>query len=263
MEDAEEILRLETKTDVATVRQQAEWCGLKPGLKVLDAGCGTGLVTSILHEMILPGGQIVGIDNSEERIDFARKKYGIQSSIDFRQLDLREPVHDIGDFDLIWSRFFLEFHRRESPVIVKNLAGCLKTGGSLCLLDLDHNALNHYQMPARMEEILFKAIKILEQEKNFDPYVGRKLYSYLYDLGFENIEMDLRAHHLIYGRTSEKELFNWSKKWEAVIRHLAGLPGEYPGGVEGLASDFMHFFNDPRRFTYTPLILCKGMKPTS
>jgi len=261
MEDIEEILRLETKTDLEATRKQAEWCGLRPGLRVLDAGCGTGLVTSILHEMILPGGEIVGVDNSEERIRFAQKKYGTSSSIQFRRLDLRDSIDGMGEFDLIWSRFFLEFYRLESPAIVKNLSDCLKRGGYLCLLDLDHNALNHYEMPARMEAILFQAMRRMETENNFDPHVGRKLYAYLYDLGFENIEMDLRPHHLIYGKMAEKDLFNWGKKWEAAVRHASDLIGEYPGGVVGLASDFMHFFRDPRRFTYTPLILCKGRKP--
>ncbi len=261
MEDVEEILRLESKTDVEVVRKQAEWCGLRPGLRVLDAGCGTGLVTSILHEMILPGGAIVGVDNSEERIRFARQKYGNASSIQFRQLDLRDSIADLGEFDLIWSRFFLEFYRLESADIVKNLSDCLKPGGYLCLLDLDHNVLNHYEMPAQMEKVLFKAMRKIEMENNFDPYVGRKLYAYLYDLGFGNIEIDLKAHHLIYGEMSEKELFNWGKKWEAAVRHAGDLIGEYPGGVVGLASDFMHFFRDPRRFTYTPLILCRGRKP--
>jgi SAM-dependent methyltransferase len=263
MEDVEENLRLETKTDVQATRKQAAWCGLRPGLKVLDAGCGTGLVTSILHEMIQPGGEILGVDNSEERIGFARKKYANQSSIQFQQIDVRDSIDGIGEFDLIWSRFFLEFHRRESADIVRNLAGCLKPGGYLCLLDLDHNALNHYEMPAHLEEILFKVMQKLEKENNFDPYVGRKLYAFLYDLGFENIEIDLQAHHLIYGKTLPKDLFNWTKKWEAAVRHGGDLIDEYPGGAEGLTSDFMHFFRDSRRFTYTPLILCKGMKPTS
>ena len=262
MEDVEEILRLESKTDVEAARKQAEWCGLRPGLRVLDAGCGTGLVTSILHEMILPGGEIVGVDNSEERIRFAQQKYGNASSIQFQQLDLRDPIDGIGEFDLIWSRFFLEFYRLESPMIVENLAGLLKAGGHLCLLDLDHNSLNHYEMPAGMEVILFKAMEKLEKESNFDPYAGRKLYAYLYDLGFQDIEIDLKPHHLIYGEVTEENLFNWAKKWEAAAKHTGDVTGQYPGGVVRLVSEFMQFFRDPRRFTYTPLILCKGRKPT-
>ena len=261
MEDVEEILRLETKTDAEATRKQAEWCGLRPGMRVLDAGCGTGLVTSILHDMIQPGGKILGVDSSKERISFAQKKYGTKLSIQFRQLDLRDSTPDMGDFDLVWCRFFLEFYRRESPHIVKNLSDCLKPGGYLCLLDLDHNGLNHYEVSAQLEEMLLKGVKKLERETNFDPYVGRKLYAYLYDLGFENIEMDLRSHHLIYGKISQSDLFNFTKKWEAAVRHVGDLIGEYPGGIEGLTSEFKRFLNDPRRFIYTPLILCKGMKP--
>jgi ubiquinone/menaquinone biosynthesis C-methylase UbiE len=59
MENSEESVRLEMKTDTETVRRQAEWCGIKPGMRVLDVGCGPGITTSILHEMIQPGGSII------------------------------------------------------------------------------------------------------------------------------------------------------------------------------------------------------------
>ncbi len=35
----------------------------------------------------------------------------------------------------------------------------------------------------------------------------------------------------------------------------------YPGGYEGFFRDSHTFFHNPRRFTYTPLIMCKGMRP--
>lgn len=37
MENLEENIRLEVKTDPVAVRKQALWCGLKPGLRVLNA----------------------------------------------------------------------------------------------------------------------------------------------------------------------------------------------------------------------------------
>ena len=76
MESIEEIIRLEVKTDPEVVRKQALWCGMKPGLGVLDVGCGSGKATSILHEMIQPGGSVLGIDYSEERTTYARERYG-------------------------------------------------------------------------------------------------------------------------------------------------------------------------------------------
>jgi 2-polyprenyl-3-methyl-5-hydroxy-6-metoxy-1,4-benzoquinol methylase len=263
MENVEEAIRLEIKTDPEVVRNQAHWCGLKPGQRVLDAGCGPGKVTSILNEMIQPGGMILGVDYSEKRISHAKKHYGREPGIDFQFHDLRDPMEGMGRFDLIWVRFVLEYFRMESLDIVRNLTDCLNPEGCLCLLDLDHNCLNHYELPAKMEKVFFKITKRMEQKFNFDPFAGRKLYSYLYDLGYENIQLNLMAHHLIYGKVRDEDIFNWIKKLEVVSLKSKGLLKEYPGGHDAFLEDFKKFFLDPRRFTYTPLILCKGVKPLS
>jgi len=263
MENLEEAIRLELKTDPGVVRKQAIWCGLKPGLRVLDLGCGPGKTSSILHEMIQPGGELLGLDFSEERIAHAKEHYGRKSGIDFQVRDFTKPLDGLGYFDLIWVRFVLEYHRMESPIIVENLTNCLNAGGYLCLMDLDHNCLNHYELPARAERVLFKLMAVLEEKYNFDPYAGRKQYAYLYDLGYEDIQLDLMAHHLIYGKVSDVDAFNWIKKVEVVSKKAGEALGKYEGGQDGFLEDFVRFFNDPRRFTYTPLILCKGRKPPS
>ena len=263
MENPEEAVRLEVKTDPEAVRSQALWCGLRPGMRVLDAGCGPGLVTSILNEMIQPGGEIIGIDYSEERIRHARKRHAKDGGIDFELRDLTRPIDDLGRFDLIWVRFFLEYFRKESPKIVKNLTACLKPEGRLCLLDLDLNCLNHYELPPLMEGILPGLMAKLEREFNFDPYAGRKLYSYLYDLNYRNIRMDVRAHHLFYGDISDADVFNWLKKVEVASLKAEEIFAEYPGGRDSFFEDFKEFFHDPRRFTYTPLIICTGSRPVS
>ena len=262
MENDEEAFRLDIKTNPEAVRKEAHWCGIKPGLRVLDAGCGPGKVTAILQEQVQPGGSILGVDYSPERIKYAKDHYlSGKADIDFRVRDLRTPLEDAGLFDLIWVRFVLEYHRTESVNIVKNLTACLKPGGSLCLLDLDYNCMSHYEMPPEMERILSQIVDVMQRKYNFDPYAGRKLYSYLYDLGYEDIRMDMKAHHLIYGKIKEPDLFNWTKKLEMASRKVPNAFEHYPGGHKKFFADFTRFFNDPRRFTYTPLILCKGIRP--
>lgn len=263
MENLEETIRLEIKTDPEAVRKQAQWCGLKPGLRVLDAACGTGKVSEILHQMIQPGGEILGFDFSEERVRYAKQHRGHISGVDFQVHDLRDPLDGFGLFDLIWVRFVLEYYRTESLDILRNLTACLKPGGYLCLLDLDHNCLNHYELPPRIESMLFELAALVEEKYNFDLYAGRKLYAHLYDMGYEQIQADLMPHHLIYGKISDIDAYNWIKKAEVVSVKAKEILERYPEGSAGFFSDFIQFFNDPRRFTYTPLILCKGMKPFS
>jgi SAM-dependent methyltransferase len=261
MESKDETFRLEIKTDPESVKKQALWCGAKPGMRVLDVGCGPGKTTSILYEMVQPGGSAVGIDLSCERISHAKNNYCRQAGIDFEVCNLKEPLKNIGKFDLIWVRFVLEYFREESIDIVRNLGEALKPGGYLCLLDLDYNCLSHHELPPKIQNLLPKLMNRLEEECNFDAYAGRKLYSYLFDNGFRNIEADLTAHHLFLGLIDEKDFFNWMKKIEMLVKRFDDLFTDYPGGQEVFISDFSDFLTNPRRFTYTPLIMCKGMKP--
>lgn len=262
MENREETTRLEIKTDTETVKQQAMWCGLKPGMRVLDAGCGPGKTTSSLYEMIQPGGAIVGVDNSEKRISYANQHYANGEDISFHVHDLRNPLEGFGQFDIIWVRFLLEYYRQGSMDIVENLKDCLNPGGYLCLIDLDCNCLGHYALPPGIQDILFELSRVVDEKYNFDTYAGRKLYSYLYDSGFEDIEVSLTAHHLIYGNNlRDADIFNWTKKMEMAAHLLGDVFDKYPGGYEAFSADFHTFFLDPRRFTYTPLVLCKGRTP--
>lgn len=264
MESRDEIVRLNLKTDPDALRKQALWCGVKPGLRVLDLGCGTGKTSSLLHKMVQPGGSVVGVDYSEERINYAKEHYAAKEGLQFLLHDLNDLnalCESTEPFDIIWMRFVLEYYRRESPVIVNNIKKLLKPGGFLCLIDLDYNCLSHYELPAALAELLPKLMAALDDAYNFDAYAGRKLYSYLYDGEYGDIEMELMAHHLIYGMARNEDLFNWIKKVEVAAFRLSGIFTCYPGGYDAFFTDFKRFFLDPRRFTYTPLILCKGKRP--
>ena len=52
MEDDQESVRLDRKTDGATVEKQALWAGIKPGMRVADLGCGAGKTTFHLNKLI-------------------------------------------------------------------------------------------------------------------------------------------------------------------------------------------------------------------
>ena len=155
----------------------------------------------------------------------------------------------------------MEYHKVGGYEIVKILQECLKPGGLLCLLDLDYLSLTHYELPAGMNDMLHKIMDRLENKFNVDVYAGRKLYSYLFDLGFEQINASLVVHHLFYGdNIRDEDIFNWIKKLEVTSKWMDDLFETYPGGYEAFYDDFRQFLLNPRRFTYTPLIICKGRK---
>jgi len=260
MESGQEALRIEIKTDTSVIEDQARWAGIKPGMKVVDIGCGPGVATSVLHKLSQPSEKTVGIDCSENRLDYDKNNYS-QENLEFILRDVRDPLDDIGSFDLVWVRFLLEYYAKNSFEIIKNLVRILKPGGTLCLIDLDHNCLNHYGIPQRLDITARKIMEELEIKANFDPFVGRKLYSFLYDLKFQDIVVDIRAHHKIYGALNDNDRYNFLKKIQIAPQIINFKFSEYEGGYDEFISESKKWFEDPRRFTYTPIILCKGTKP--
>jgi len=262
MESEEETIRLEVKTDPDELRRQALWCGIKPGMRVLDVACGPGKTTSLLYEMIQPGGSIVGIDYSESRIQYARKNYGKQG-IEFIQKDFREKMQDIGEFDLVWVRFVLEYYREEAFNIVSNLKEYVREGGTLCLLDLDYNCLSHFELPDQLAVILPKIMNYLNDKYNFDVFAGRKLYSFLYDAGFEDIDVKITGNSVLFGNKKDSVKYDWLKKIEIASIKAKEVIDKYHGGYIQLSEDFRQYLENPKSFTYTPLIVCKGTKITT
>ncbi len=260
MESDEESFRLDVKVDTETIKRQAEWAGILPGMRVADLGCGPGNISSILYELVQPGGSVVGIDGSSERLEYARKKYG-REGISFEKRDLTEPLDDIGQFDFIWVRFFLEYHLSRSVEMIRSFSRCLKSGGIMCLIDLDHNPVNHYGGSERLDRTFRKIMKKLEEDFDFDPYVGRKLYSFLYDMGFQDIDVRVENHKVSFGKADQFEVYNMLKKVELVPKKINFDFDEYSGGYEGFRQEAETFLSDPRQFSYTPLILSRGVKP--
>lgn len=260
MESEDETLRLDMKTDAKIVQNQALWAGIKPGMRVADLGHGSGKTSLYLYKLVQPNGKVVGIDIAENRIEYAKKNY-YKQGIEYILRDIREPLDDLGMFDFIWVRFVLEYYRSNSFNIVKNISNILKPGGIICLIDLDYNCLNHFGLSKKLQKTFYGIIKTLEKNADFDPFVGIKLYSFLYDLGYQDIDVSMAPHHLIFGEATDIDTFNWKKKIEVAVKK-SGYPfKEYKKGYEEFYEEFMSFFSDPRRFTYTPVISCRGCKP--
>lgn len=83
--------------------------GLKPGMKVLDVGCGAGVMTSWLAKQVGPSGSVTAIDNSEAQLNFARANFEKANLKNIKAVVL--SVYDIAQlkeqFDFIYCRFVL------------------------------------------------------------------------------------------------------------------------------------------------------------
>ncbi|MFC7740418.1 class I SAM-dependent methyltransferase [Nocardiopsis composta] len=95
---------------------------VRPGERVLDAGCGTGEHAARLREA---GAAVVGVDASPEMIGRARSRF---PGLDLRVADLRSL--GLGGFDAVLSNAVLHWIP-EADRAAASLAAALRPGGRL------------------------------------------------------------------------------------------------------------------------------------
>ncbi len=113
------------------------------GLRILDAGCGTGLSTLGLSRLN-PGSTVLGVDATRQALDLARERVAASNAegIDFREHDLDDPLPGSwGPFDFIVCRRVLG-QSADPKRILKNLAAVL-----------DRRGLLHITLPARVGQV--------------------------------------------------------------------------------------------------------------
>ena len=114
--------------------------GLKPGMRVLDVGCGWG--SFALHAAERYGANVVGVTLSTEQAEMARKRVaqaGLTERVEIRVQDYRDV--DDGPFDAISSIGMSEHvGRAQLGRYVSQLHGLLRPGGRLLNHAISWNA---------------------------------------------------------------------------------------------------------------------------
>ena len=89
--------------------------GIKPGMNVLDVGCGSGVMTTWLAKQVGAKGTVTAIDNSEEQLNLTvrRLKKENISNVKTKVLSAYDIEQLNEKFDLIYCRFVL--HHLHSP----------------------------------------------------------------------------------------------------------------------------------------------------
>lgn len=106
--------------------------GLKPGMIILEVGCGTGHMACELAKYLGPKGTVIAIDSSQEQIEKAKttaQKLGI-TNIEFHVCDVFDIPQLNQSYDATYGRWVIEF-TQEPDVALATMYQSLKPGGIL------------------------------------------------------------------------------------------------------------------------------------
>jgi SAM-dependent methyltransferase len=135
---------------------------LTPGMRVLDAGCGTGDALPWLLEAVEPEGLVVGFDIAAAHVRAARDSAHARAAV--LQANLLKPPLACGSFDLIWSVNTIN-HLRGPLLGLDTLATLLRPGGRIALGQSSLVPDMYFAWDARLERLTNEAVRQYYRER--------------------------------------------------------------------------------------------------
>ena len=130
---------------------------LKPGMRVLDAGCGTGETLRWLSEAVAPDGVVIGIDLARSHVRAASAGVVAPGTV-VLQADVMRPPLPPESLDLVWSVNTL--HHLHAPVGgVETLAKLLRPGGRLVMGQSSLLPDMYFAWDSRLERLTNEAVR--------------------------------------------------------------------------------------------------------
>jgi SAM-dependent methyltransferase len=159
---------------------------LKPGMRLLDLGCGPGSVTEGLAALVAPA-ETVGVD-----IDPPLSTLFTCVAADVHEL----PFPD-ASFDAIFTSALLQ-HVSDPLAVLREARRVARHGAVIGVIDADWDGQLMYPTGPVLERSLQVAVR---RRENTSPYVGRQLAALLGEAGFADCVASARA--VSYGTPEE------------------------------------------------------------
>jgi ubiquinone/menaquinone biosynthesis C-methylase UbiE len=164
-------------------RQYRVWFDPRPGERILDVGCGTGVNALAIARLVEPSGEVVAIDNSEPMLKIAREKASAPN-VQYQLKAVEDMNFPDESFDGVVGTQLLGYLSDPIPVI-RSMLRVVKPRGRVFLSETDWDTLV-YSIP---DKPLQRRITTCFSDHQGDGWVGRLLHSWCRQAGAGDIEL--------------------------------------------------------------------------
>ncbi len=165
---------------------------LRPGMRLLDCGCGTGSITSGLADQVFPG-RVTGLDLNPNRVERATRlaEGREQVHLNYQQGDVHQLPFANATFDCVHAHAVLE-HLREPTVGVGEMTRVLRQGGLLALAAADWSATRFEQAGSDLHTAI-RRYRLVCESSGEDPDAAQRLQALVQKAGCRMLETGVRT----------------------------------------------------------------------
>jgi SAM-dependent methyltransferase len=185
---------------------------LRPGLDLLDVGCGVGTITWDLAARVAPG-RVVGIDTTEEILEPARANAvgDPPPHAEFRIGDVYDLEIPDDSFDVVHAHQVLQ-HLSDPVAALREMRRVCRPGGVVAVRDADYAAFSWFPDSAGISRWL-EIYRAVHRGNGSEPDAGRRLLSWARAAGFDAI--DAGASTWSFATPDDRRW--WAETWAARI----------------------------------------------
>ena len=188
-----------------------------PGKRVLEVGCGNGVVLREIARRVGPSGRAVGVDASGELVGIARQQATRDGlDVELHQGDARDLRLPAEAFDVALAPLLL-LHVAEAERVVSELVRVVRAGGKVGVLERDNESfvVSH---PDR--EITRRIIQVGTDQTAINAWVGRRLPGMLRRAGLEGVQIE---PFVSIDRESTGSVVRYILRWSEVAVDLGAI----------------------------------------
>jgi ubiquinone/menaquinone biosynthesis C-methylase UbiE len=163
---------------------------LRPGLRILDVGCGPGTITAEMADRVGEEGAVVGIDAAAEVIARASETMS-RSNLTYAVEDVYALDADNDSFDIVHAHQVLQ-HLADPVAALTEMRRVCRPGGLVAARDSDYPTMAWHPQPPELTEWLALYVSVTRANGGH-PEAGRLLQSWARQAGFADVTSSASA----------------------------------------------------------------------